>query len=113
MNDLEIKIATNIKTEVFYDIVNFLKNNGWKLTIEYDENIFDKAIDFDLYQFTKNGETILLAWDNWFEGEIKSSIKNLEEMARLFQFTLKFGQPEYLHKPNIIDEKKSLLKFKK
>lgn len=112
MDNIELNIATNIETEIFYSIIKLLKENGWKLTAEYDENIFDKGIDFDLYQFRKKNETILLVWNNWFEGEIKATKKTLDEIADHFKIILKFGEPEYLHKPNIIDEMKVLLTFK-
>lgn len=108
----EIKIATNIETNLFYSIIEFLKITNWKLTVEYDENIFDKGIDFDFYQFCQNDETITLAWNNWFEGEIKATDKTLNEISELFKISFKFGEPEYLHKPNIVDEMKSLLNFK-
>jgi len=111
-NEMEFEIATSIDTDIFYSIVDFLKKNEWKLTAEYDEYMFDKGIDFDLYQFNKDGETILLAWNNWFEGEIKATPKTLQEIAEYFKISLKFGEPEYLHMPNIIDDMKRLLKFK-
>ena len=88
------------------------KENDWKLTIEYSDEIFDKGIDFDLYQFERNNETILLVWDNWGEGEIKATTETLNEIAKHIKIILKFGKPEYLHKPDIIDEMKYLLKFK-
>src|SRR5690606_23135590 len=99
MNYMETKIATNIETEIFYSIIKFLKKNNWKLSVEYDDRIFDKGVDFDLYMFTKNDEQILLAWNNWFEGEIKATQKTLDEIADHFEFSLKFGEPEYLQKP--------------
>jgi len=108
---MEIKIATNIETDVFYSIIKFLKKNDWKLIVEYSDEIFDKGIDFDLYQFSRNNETVLLAWNNWFEGEIKARTETLNEIAEHFKMILKFGEPEYLHKPDIIDEMKNLLKF--
>ncbi|UEG49531.1 hypothetical protein LK994_12895 [Ferruginibacter lapsinanis] len=113
MNDTESNIATNIETNIFFSIVSFLKENGWKLTAEYDENIFDKGIDFDLYQFSKNNETILLVWNNWFEGEMKATKKTLNEIETHFKIVLQFGEPEYLHKPDIINDMKDLLKFYK
>ena len=113
MNNSEVKIATNIETGLFYLIIEFLKNNNWNLTAEYDENIFDKGIDFDLYQFNKNDETLLLVWNNWFEGEIKARTKTLDEIAEHFKVILKFGEPEYVDNTNIIDEMKALLRFKK
>ena len=109
---MKTKIATNIETDIFYSIIKFLKKNDWKLTIEYSDEIFDKGIDFDLYQFERNNETILLVWDNWGEGEIKATTEALNEIAKHFKIILKFGKPEYLHKPDIIDEMKYLLKFK-
>ena len=109
---MEFTIATNIETNIFYSTIKCLKENGWKLTLEYDERMFDKGIDFDLYQFNKDDQTILLAWNNWFEGEIKATKKILNEIAEHFKITLKFGEPEYLHNPDIVDEMKALLKFK-
>jgi len=52
-----------------------------------------------------------LVWNNWFEGEIKARTETLNEIAKHFKIILKFGEPEYLHKPDIIDEMKNLLKF--
>jgi hypothetical protein len=113
MNSIDFTIATNIETRVFYSIIEFLKESGWTLTVEYDENIFDKGIDFDLYQFSKNNETILLAWNNWFEGEIKATEKTLDDIAEHFGIALKFEEPEYLQRQDIIEEMRKLLNFKK
>ena len=113
MDSAEVKIATNIETEIFYSIIKFLRENNWDLKAEYDENMFDKGIDFDFYELCKNGEIIILAWSNWFEGEIKASTTALNEIAERFKIILKFGEPKYLHRSDIIDEMKSLLKFKK
>ncbi|WP_134204113.1 hypothetical protein [Pedobacter suwonensis] len=110
---MEIKIATNIDTDIFYAVIKFLKENGWELTIEYDENLFDKGVDFDFYRFEKNTETVLLVWNNWFEGEIKATKEILNEIAKHFNCTLEYGIPEYLHEQNIINDLKPLLKFKK
>ena len=110
---METKIATNIDTDVFYAVINFLKENSWKLTAEYDETLFDKGIDFDFYRFEKDNETVLMVWNNWFEGEIKSTSKTLDEIAGHFKLILTYGAPEYLHKPNIIGDMKGLIKIKK
>ena len=112
-NSSEVKIATDIETGIFYSIIKFLKNNNWNLTAEYDEKIFDKGIDFDFYQLCKNDETITLAWSNWFEGEIKATDKTLNEISEHFKISFTFGEPEYLQNPNIVDEIKNLLNFKK
>lgn len=111
MKSIEFKIATHIETSVFYSIISFLKESGWTLTIEYDEKNFDKAIDFDLYQFSNNNETVLLAWSNWFEGEIKATEKTLNDIARHFGLDLNFGEPEYLQRQDVLEEMKTLLNF--
>lgn len=113
MNSSELKIATNIETGIFYSIVEFLKKNNWDLMAEYDENIFDKGIDFDFYEFSKGNEKITLAWNNWFEGEIKATAQTIDEIAKHFEIILKYNEPEYLHRPNLIDDMKNLLQFKK
>ncbi|GGH17957.1 hypothetical protein [Pedobacter zeae] len=110
---MEIKIATNIDTDIFYASINFLKESSWRLTAEYDEKLFDKGIDFDFYRFEKDAEIILLAWNNWFEGEIKATTEILDEIAEQFNFTLEYGIPEYLHDQNLINAMKGLIKIKK
>lgn len=110
---METRIATDIETSKFYSIIKFLKKSKWKLTIEYDDRIFDKGIDFDFYEFSKGEEKILMAWSNWFEGEMKSTFKTLNELSEQFKFTLTFGEPEYLQNPKLIEEMKYLLKFKR
>lgn len=106
---MEIKIATDIPTEIFYKIVEFLQQTHWKLSAEYD--VFDKGIDFDLYQFVKNEDVILMVWTNWFEGEIKAPTEILNQIAEHFGLTLNYGNPEYLHDIEIIEKRKKLLRF--
>src|SRR5687768_1381007 len=101
MKSSEVKIATNIETGIFYSIVEFLKGDNWILSAEYDENIFDKGIDFDFYEFCKGDEKIRLAWNNWFEGEIEARRETLNEIARHFKIDLKYNEPEYLHRPDL------------
>ena len=113
MKNVEIKIATNIETCIFYSIIEFLKTDKWNLRAEYDENIFDKGIDFDFYEFQRDGEKIRLAWNNWFEGEIEARTETLNEIARHFKIDLKYNEPEYLHKPDLMDRMKDLIKLKK
>ena len=103
---MEKRIATDIKTEVWYSIIESLKKDGWKVTTEYNQ--FDKGIDFDLYELTLNGEKIVFAWDNWFEGEIKCTEQIMKNLATTFGIEFKFGKPEHLSR-NLIDKMKSLL----
>ncbi|MDR2270277.1 hypothetical protein ACLCDV_19025 [Sphingobacterium sp. Lzh-3] len=104
-------IATGIDTSIFYSIVKFLQQNKWRLDFEYDEKMFDKGIDFDLYQFSKDGEIILLAWDNCFEGEVKASRKRLEELSADFNFELFDKGTAYLHQTDLIQNMGKLIKF--
>jgi hypothetical protein len=113
MENLEIKITTNVETSIFYSIIKFLKKNNWDLTAEYDENIFDKGIDFDFYELCKGDEKIRLAWNNWLEGEIQGTTVTLNEIAQHFKIDLKYNEPQYLHRPNLIDSMKNLISFKK
>ncbi|MNJ92208.1 hypothetical protein D3C87_98720 [compost metagenome] len=106
-------VATGINTDIFYSILKFLWQNKWRLDLEYDEKMFDKGIDFDLYQFSKDGEIILLVWDNWFEGEIKASKKRLEELSGHFSFEIFDNGTEYLHQPDLIQSMSKLIKFYK
>ena len=55
---METRIATGIDTELFYSIIKYLTKTGWRVSLEYSTKLFDKGIDFDLYQLNKNGETI-------------------------------------------------------
>lgn len=100
---MDTRIATYIETQKFYEIVESLKKSSWKLKAEYNELFFDKGIDFDFYYFVKDAETITMAWNNWMEGEIKTSTERLNEFAIQFDFNLVFGTPEYLHDPNFIE----------
>lgn len=110
---METKTATEIETELFYSIIKHLTKTNWKITIEYSSELFDKGIDFDLYQLEKDGETILLAWTNWFEGELKATTDIIATIEKHFGANFKFGSPEQLDTENIIDEMKELLDFKK
>lgn len=112
MKNSEVKIATNIETDIFYSITEWLKTDNWNLKAEYDENIFDKGIDFDFYEFSKGDERIKLAWNNWFEGEIEARTETLNEIARHFKIDLKYNEPGYLHRPDLIDNMKDLIKRK-
>lgn len=112
MQNTDVKIATNIETGIFYSIIEFLKTKNWNLRAEYDESIFDKGIDFDYYEFSRDDEKIRLAWNNWFEGEIEATDETLKEIARQFMIDLKFNEPEYLHRHDIIENMKGLIKLK-
>ena len=110
---METKIATDIETELFYSIIKYLIKTNWKITIEYSSNIFDKGIDFDFYQLEKEDDKILFAWTNWFEGELRAKMKNIQIIEKDFGVSFKFGEPQHLENNNLIEEWKQLLDFKK
>lgn len=93
MQNSDIRITTNIDTTIFYSIIEFLKNDKWTLVAEYDENMFDKGIDFDYYEFDKQEQKIKLAWNNWFEGEIEANSHILNQIAGQFKIELKYNEP--------------------
>jgi len=95
-----MKIATNIKTELWNDIVHQLINNNWTCTFKYDN--FDAGIDSDFIILEKEQEEILLGWDNWFEGEIKCSKHRMQEIEELVDVEFTYGEPVNL-KPEVIE----------
>ena len=103
---MSTRIATGVGTENWYSLVEYLKNDGWKLTAEYNQ--FDKGIDFDLYEFKKGNKKILMAWDNWFEGEIKCEMELVKDLELRSNSKFKFGTPEHLS-VNILEKLKNLL----
>lgn len=95
-----MKIATNIKTELWNDIVHQLINNNWTCTFKYDN--FDAGIDSDFIILEKEQEEILFGWDNWFEGEIKCTEQRMREIENLVDVNLTFGETVNL-KPEVIE----------
>lgn len=111
-NDMtESLIATKIETELFNRIIEFLQKNDWQLVAEYDDQVFDKGIDFDFYQFIKDKREVLLSWNNWTEGELKTTKETIDEIALHTGIHFQFGNPEYLHQEDVMDKMHPLLKY--
>ncbi|MCI5058120.1 MAG: hypothetical protein MRY83_18545 [Flavobacteriales bacterium] len=91
---------TRIKTELWNDIIKCLRSKNWTLEYEYDN--FDKGIDSDFYIFRKDEDEILIGWDNWFEGEVKCSERNLAIFKEIIGNDYESGDPVNL-KPEVID----------
>lgn len=104
-------IATKIETNIFNRIIEFLHDNNWKLVAEYDFKLFDKGIDFDFYQFIKDTTDVLLTWNNWTEGEMKTTKATIDEMVLHTGIQFQFGDPEYLHQKDIMDKMDPLSKY--
>ena len=92
-------IAINIRTDKWNEIIQILKREDWKVTYKYDN--FDVGIDFDFIKFEKDESKILLAWDNWFEGEIKCTSAQLDKLKNQIEYEFQIGKPENLT-PSII-----------
>jgi hypothetical protein len=89
-----MKVAINIKTEDWNNIITNLLNENWKVKSKYDG--FDAGIDFDFLIMTKDFKYILFGWDNFAEGEIKCSQKLFEYLSKKNQIDFVFGEPENL-----------------
>jgi len=92
-------IAIDINTELWYNIIDILKKDGWKVVISYFN--FDKGIDFDFYVLKKENEEIILGWDNWMEGEIKCEENIMKQIEQMMGIEFKKGEPVNL-KPEVI-----------
>lgn len=86
--------AIDIKTELWIKILNHLIDNSWGTVYKY--NGLDGGVDFDLVILRKDGEEILLGWDNWIEGEIQCSEKNIHELEKLTKQKFRRGEPKNL-----------------
>lgn len=110
-NEQQRTIATNITTEQFSQIIKFLQNNDWKVIASYDNKLYDKGIDFVFYQFRKDSGEILLAWDNWEEGEMQGSKEIINAIAQQIDISFCFGNPGYLHQEGVLDKMHPLLTY--
>lgn len=95
-NEILEKIAINIPTEIFYNMVEYIKNQDFNLKYEY--LLFDKAIDLDIYIFEKDNQSIFLIWDIWDEGEILTNDLIFKELSEKFNIEFQFGKENYLQK---------------
>ena len=67
-----------IDTDLFYQIIEELKSDGWKVSLDYMG--FDKGIDYDLYVLKKAGKRLKFSWAWGLEGEV---IGNEDIVAQL------------------------------
>ncbi len=101
------KVATGIETNKWNEIIAGLKRQGWISKNEYD--LFDKGIDFDFMELTDGQDKILFAWDNWFEGELKTTEGLIEKIETMFDIKFQFGKPEHLT-PSLIEKTINLIR---
>lgn len=65
----------------------------------------------DFYQFIKDTTEVLLTWNNWTEGEMKTTKATIHEMVLHTGIQFQFGDPEYLHQKDIMNKMHPLLKY--
>lgn len=111
MTNDKARIATGIETDLFYNILAFLQVNGWRLTAEYDPDIYDKAIDFDLYELGKGEESLLMVWDIWLGGEIRAQQTVFEELSAGLPCEFSFGQPGHFHQDHGLQKSPMVVKY--
>lgn len=75
----------NIETEIGNEILIQLKNDGWKVSDQYNRLAFDKGIDFDSYTLRKGKEELYFEWNNWFEWEIQGSETEIGNLIAKFK----------------------------
>jgi len=78
-----MKTITDIKTEVWNNIIETLIERDWKVTYKYDG--IDAGIDYGAVTLEKGNQKIECTWDNWFEGEIQATEAILEKLREEFK----------------------------
>ncbi len=93
-NNFLSKIAINIRTEKWNEIISGLRKRGWIVTAKYYG--FDAGIDDDFLILRKGLKKIMFGWTNWFEGEIKCNDGIFEYLESEFDLEFEYGEPTSL-----------------
>jgi len=88
-----IKIATNIKTDLFFQIVAYLEED-WTLVSEYQGK--KKGENFDGYHFKNGKRSAVLKWDRFLGGDLKADTELLHLLEQRFEYLFDFGRPNHL-----------------
>ena len=77
----------NIKTETWHKIIDDLMASGFIGIYRYDG--IDAGIDYSRYDLMNQAgeELIIFEWDNWMEGEIKTTRSRLEALREQYQLS--------------------------
>lgn len=105
---MKISVATSIKTNIWNHIINDLKKENWTVVSEY--SLFDKGIDFDFYELSKEGVCIRFCWDNWSEGEIEATEETFLFLQKKYNRKFKFGEVVHF-KSNYMELLQNNLKY--
>lgn len=94
-----MKIAINIETSKWRNIVHHLYANGWQVIEKYIG--YDASIDVDFIVLRKNKETIYCGWDNLDQGEIRCSESQFLILTKLTGIAFEYGEPKTLNFKNL------------
>ena len=74
----------DVNTDLGNHILRDFKSEGWKVTSEYSDQMFDKGIDFDAYSLKRDGVKIEFEWDNWEDWIITGPAEVMSELAQRY-----------------------------
>lgn len=86
--------ATDIPAKDWKRIIAGLTSEGWVTAFEHARH--DAEFDFEYRRMTKGREQILFGWDNWDEGEIRCSSRQMRVIGVHYGIDLYFGEPSNL-----------------
>jgi len=89
----------DIPTDQFNQIIESLISSGWEKTYVYDG--FDAWIDYGKVKLKGSDCKFTFEWDNWTEGSIEGSAKEIEKLATKnnLQATNEWRWADYDEKP--------------
>lgn len=90
----KMKVAINIKTEDWNQIIAILKREGWKVRSKYRG--IDEGIDYDYLVLQKKTDQITFGWTNYFEGEVQCSDNLFDFLEKKFELQFSYGTPTSL-----------------
>ena len=70
-----------VGTDLGRTILKDLKSDGWEITSEYSDQMFDKGIDFDAYTLEREGCRIDFEWTNWQEWTMTGPPETMAALA--------------------------------
>lgn len=89
-----MKVAINIETEIWSNIIKVLKEESWEEVESYMGG--DAGIDFDFLILKRRNEQIQFGWGNFEEGEIKCKRSLFHYLENKFELTFEYGEAKNL-----------------
>lgn len=88
------KVAININTDTWVEIINFLRSDGWVVTAKYYG--YDAGIDDDYWCLRKGFKKVEFGWSKLGEGEIKAKESIIKYIEDHLSLKFSFGSPSNL-----------------